>query len=42
MPQGQTIYKNIDRATPDAFGGQVGQTLQQTGDMLQQHSIRRQ
>ena len=42
MPQGQTIYNTIDRATPDAFGGQAGQTLQQTGDMFQQNSIRRQ
>ncbi len=42
MPQGQMITNTIDRASPDAFGGQAGQTLQQTGDMLQQHSIRRQ
>ncbi len=42
MPQGQTIYNTIDRATPDAFGGQVGQTLQQAGDALQQNALRRQ
>lgn len=36
------ITNTIDLATPEAFGGQAGQTLQQTGDMLQQHSIRRQ
>ena len=42
MPQGQTIYNTIDRATPDAFGGQVGQTLSQAGDMLAQHAVQRQ
>ena len=42
MPQGQTIYNTIDRATPDAFGGQVGQTLEQAGDALQQNAVRRQ
>ena len=38
MPQGQMIYNTIDRATPDAFGGQVGQTLQQAGNMLERHA----
>jgi hypothetical protein len=42
MPQGQMIYNTIDRATPEAFGGQVGQTLQQAGNMLEQHAIQRQ
>jgi hypothetical protein len=42
MPQGQMIYNTIDRATPDAFGGQVGQTLQQAGNVLEQHAIQRQ
>jgi hypothetical protein len=41
LPQGQLAYQDI-RAIPEAFGGQVGQTLQQTGDMLQENSIRRQ
>ena len=38
MPQGQTIYNTMDRATPDAFGGQVGQTLQHAGNMLERHA----
>ena len=42
MPQGQMIYNTIDRATPEAFGGQVGQTLQQAGNMLAQHAVQRQ
>ncbi len=42
MPQGQIIYNAVDRATPEAFGGQVGQTLQQTAEMLAANSIRRQ
>ena len=42
MPQGQQVYNTIDRATPDSFGGQVGQTLNQAGDMLAQDTIRRQ
>ncbi len=42
MPQDQTIYNTIDRATPEAFGGQVGQTLSQAGDMLAQHAVQRQ
>ncbi len=29
-------------ATPEMFGGQVGQTLQQTGNMLEQHAVQRQ
>ena len=42
MPQGQMIYNTIDSATPESFGGQVGQTLQQAGNMLAQHAIQRQ
>lgn len=42
MPQGQGAYNTIDRATPESFGGQVGQTLQQAGNMLQQHAVARQ
>ncbi len=38
MPQGQMIYNTIDRATPEAFGGQAAQTLQQTGNMLEHHA----
>ena len=41
MPRGQMAYNTIDHATPEAFGGQVGATLQQTGNMLEQHSIQR-
>ncbi len=40
MPQGRQIYQDI-HATPEAFGAQVGATLQQTGNMLEQHSIQR-
>ncbi len=42
MPQGQLAYNTIGRATPEAFGGQVGATLQQTGNMLEQHAVVRQ
>ncbi len=42
MPQGQMVTNTINRATPDAFGGQAGQSLQQTGNMLEQHSVARQ
>ncbi len=38
MPQGQMIYNTMDRATPEAFGGQVGQTLEQAGNMLERHA----
>ncbi len=41
-PQGQGIYNTIDRATPENFGGQVGQTLSQAGDILAQHALQRQ
>ena len=37
MPQGQMIYNTIDRATPDAFGGQVLK-LQQMTDQAN-HSV---
>jgi hypothetical protein len=36
-PEGQGVYNTIDRATPENFGGQVGQTLSQAGDVLVQH-----
>jgi hypothetical protein len=42
MPQGQGVYNTIDRATPENFGGQVGQALDQTGNMLAQHAVERQ
>ena len=42
IPQGQMIYNTIDRATPDAFGGQVGATLEQAGNRLMQHAAQRQ
>ncbi len=42
MPQGQMVYNNLDRATPESFGGQVGQTLQQGGNEMMQNSLRRQ
>ena len=42
MPQGRQAYNTIDQASPADFGGQVGQTLNQTGDMLAQHAIARQ
>jgi len=35
-------YNTIDRASPADFGGQVGQALNQTGDMLAQHAVARQ
>jgi hypothetical protein len=34
-------YQNV-QATPQDFGGQVGQALQQSGDMLAQHAVQRQ
>jgi hypothetical protein len=42
QPQGLQAYNTIDHASPENFGGQVGQTLNQTGDMLQQNAIQRQ
>ncbi len=42
MPQGQAAYNTIDRATPESFGGQVGTTLQNAGNMLEQHAVARQ
>ncbi|MFZ0944051.1 MAG: hypothetical protein WB930_00140 [Syntrophobacteraceae bacterium] len=41
MPQGQKAYNTIDKATLESSGGQVGQTLQQTGNMLEQHAVAR-
>lgn len=40
QPQGQEIYNSIDRATPENFGGQVGQALDKTGDMLAQSALK--
>lgn len=42
MPQGLQVYNSIDRATPENFGGQVGQSLDQAGNMLQQNALQRQ
>ncbi len=42
QPQGMETYNNIDRSTPENFGGQVGQALNQAGDMLQQNAMQRQ
>jgi hypothetical protein len=36
------IENNIDKATPADFGGQVGTALDQMGDQLAQHAIKRQ
>ncbi len=41
-PQGQLQPNNLDRANPADFGGQVGQALDQTGNMLEQHAVQRQ
>jgi len=41
MPQGQEAYNTIDKATPESFCGQVGQSLQQAGNMLEQHALAR-
>ena len=42
FPQGQQAYNTIDRANPENFGGQVGQTLDQAGNILQQNALQRQ
>ena len=42
FPQGQQAYSTIDRANPENFGGQVGQTLDQAGNILQQNALQRQ
>ena len=42
FPQGQGVYNTIDKATPENFGGQVGQSLDQAGNMLAQHAVHRQ
>ncbi len=42
QPQGQGIFNTIDRATPENFGRQVGQSLDQAGNMLQQNALERQ
>ncbi len=42
VPQGEAAYNTIDKATPESFGGQVGQTLEQAGNMLAQHAVARQ
>ena len=41
LPQGRLAYQDI-RATPESFGGQVGQTLQNTGRILEKNAISRQ
>jgi hypothetical protein len=41
LPQGRLAYEDI-RATPESFGGQVGQTLQKTGRILEKNAISRQ
>ena len=40
-PQGAEGYQQI-QANPSEFGGQIGQTLQQTGNLLEQHAVQRQ
>jgi hypothetical protein len=42
FPQGQQAYNTIDRANPDNFGAQVGQTLDQAGNILHQNALQRQ
>jgi hypothetical protein len=41
LPQGQLAYQNI-HAAPEAFGGQMGQTLQRIGDMSGKEAVARQ
>jgi hypothetical protein len=41
LPKGQLAYQDI-HATPESFGGQVGQTLQQSGNMFDQQAVARQ
>ena len=42
VPHVEGLPYNTTRATPEMFGGQVGATLQQAGDMLEKHAIQRQ
>lgn len=42
MPQGQGVYNNIDKATHENFGGQMGQALDQAGNVLAQNALHRQ
>ncbi len=42
MPQGMGVENTINRATPDNFGAQVGQALNQAGDTFSQISVQRQ
>lgn len=42
FPQGKAAFNTIDKATPESFGGQVGQTLEQAGNQLMQHAVQRQ
>ena len=42
FPQGQEAYNTINRTTPENFGGQVGATLGQAGNMLAEHAVQRQ
>ncbi len=41
MPQGRLAYEDI-RATPESFGGQVGQTLQKAGRIFDKNALSRQ
>jgi hypothetical protein len=41
-PQGQLQPNQIDKASPADFGGQVGQALDQAGNMMEQHAVARQ
>jgi hypothetical protein len=42
MPQGQEAYNTIDRASPNAWGGQVAGTLDQAANELVQRALQRQ
>ena len=42
IPRVEGLPYNTTRATPEMFGGQVGQTLQKSGDMLEEHAVARQ
>ncbi|MGO9415523.1 MAG: hypothetical protein ACLP51_10350 [Syntrophobacteraceae bacterium] len=41
LPQGRLAYEDI-RATPESFGGQVGQTLQEAGRIFDKNALSRQ
>ncbi|MFZ0931950.1 MAG: hypothetical protein WAN11_25350 [Syntrophobacteraceae bacterium] len=42
VPHGEGVYNTTDRATIEAWGGQVGTTLQQAGNELAQRALQRQ